>query len=125
MARAVPAACRPASRVLFVEPEEAPGGALAQPARARTAMASRALTRLFLHRRGVGLAGELCAGRINVAPRPRAPGPDMGRQLHLGRVVEGAGAQHRGLRRGLAAAEKRRAAVAAEEAVQGAAAVGL
>src|SRR5688500_6600092 len=79
--------------------------------------------RLLLGRR-VGLPGKLLARRIDVGPRPGALRPDVGGDLHAGRIVERADAQAAVLRRKLAPAEEGRAAVAAEEAVQRAPAVG-
>src|SRR6185369_4159716 len=73
----------------------------------------------------VGAPGGLAGGRVEVGPGPLAPGPDVRRQLHRRRVIDGARAHHDALRRDLALAVERDAAVAAEIAVQDAAAVGL
>src|SRR6187402_851872 len=118
----------------FVEPDDALGGVLAQPLNARTPARNRTLMRacyrteyeaLFLRRGRIGLSGVLLRGRIDVRPGPRAPGPDVRRDLHAVALVERAGAQHHGLRRLLALAVELRAAVAAEKAVQQAPAVGV
>src|SRR5580765_5557867 len=73
----------------------------------------------------IGAPWRLAGGWIDVGPGPLALRPDVRGQLHRRRILDGAGAHHHALRRDLALAVDGRAAVAAEVAVQDAAAVGL
>ena len=63
-------------------------------------------------------------GRVNMHPRSRAAGPDIGRQFQAARIVERTHFEHHHLRHFFALAVNRRTAVGAEMAEQGVATIG-